>query len=72
MPVTQSIWQASDQAGGGQNVVETHYYNDIVVAGPFQWYAAPGMNVQAIVDARVAQINEQLAQAEYERIVGAG
>lgn len=71
MPITQSIWTATPQANGGQNVVERHLYNDTEVAS-YQWFAEAGMDVQAVVDARVAQINEQLAQAEYERIVEGG
>lgn len=69
MPITQSTWDATPQANGGQNITERHMYNDTEVAA-YQWYAEPGMDIQAIVDARVAQLNEQLAQAEYERIVG--
>ena len=59
------------QKDGRVWIMETHTDS---VAGPllFAYLAANTTNATAVMNARVAQINEQLAQAEFEAIVSNG
>ena len=72
MTIQSSTLAASvAQADGRLWITETHTDS---VAGPllFAYLAANTTNATAVMNARVAQINEQLAQAEFEAIVSNG
>jgi hypothetical protein len=72
MPVTNSTTQISEIGNGHRYVVERHYDQDSREVGFLTWTAGPDVDIAAVVAARVAQIDEQLAQAEFDAIVEAG
>lgn len=72
MPVTNSTTQISDIGNGHRYVVERHYDQDGKEVGFLTWTAGADVDVAAIVAARVVEIDEQLASAEFEQIIGNG
>ena len=66
MPIVSSQVFVDDHAqiSGARYVIERHYdqYGKEYMAGPY--LAQPGFDTDARAQARVAEINEQLAQAE--------
>ena len=72
MTIQSSTFAAGpEQKDGRVWVTETHTDS---VAGPllFAYLAANTSNATAVMNARVVQINEQLAQTEFEAIVSNG
>lgn len=72
MPVTNSTTQISETGNGNRYVVERHYDQDGREVGFLTWNAGPTVDIPAIVAARVVAIDEQLAQTEFEQIIGNG
>lgn len=70
MPVVSSTFEATPQANGGFNVTERHVIGPDGDVKTSSWYAAPGVDIQAVVLARVPWLDEQLAQDEFESIIG--
>ena len=74
MPIISSTYteDAHRQRGGGRYVLERHTDDagKVYQVGP--WVAPDGMDVQARVNARAAEINEQLAEAEAQALLNDG
>lgn len=67
MPITSGSYTFSTNANGTRHVVERH--SDGTNEYMFCWTAAPGVDIQAAMNARVPNINESLANAEFEALV---
>ena len=69
MPIVQHIIEPSVQANGSTNNVLRMYDQD---ATEFtQVFNAPeGFNIQAKIDTTIAGLNEQLAENEFQALVG--
>lgn len=72
MPVVNSTKQVSDIGNGYRYVVERHFDQDGREVGFLTWTAGPDVDIDAVVAARVVGIDEQLASAEFEQIIGNG
>ena len=72
MPVTNSTTQISEIGNGNRYVVERHFDQDGREVGFCTWNATAEVDVPSVVAARVAAIDERLANEEFEQIVGAG
>lgn len=70
MPVVSSVWNAVTQANGGKSVTERHFDQDGAEVALKTWFAQSGTDIQAIVDARAIEISAQLADNEFEAVVG--
>lgn len=70
MPVVNSVWDAVTQADGGKSVTERHFDQDGSEVTLLTWYAPAGTDIQSVVTARVASLNVQLADQEFEAIIG--
>lgn len=70
MPITNSTWNAVPQANGGSSVTERHFDQDGTEVSLVTWFAPAGTDIQAVVNNRVVQLNIQLADQEFEAIVG--
>ncbi len=72
MPIvtSEAIQDAYTQPGGSRYVIERHTDNlgQVYQVGP--WLAAPGADVQAILAARAAELNDQLAAVEAQALIG--
>ncbi|OQC10881.1 MAG: hypothetical protein BWX79_01305 [Alphaproteobacteria bacterium ADurb.Bin100] len=71
MPVTNSTKVTSDIGGGRYYVVERHFDQDGKEVGFFTWSSVPEQDIDAVVAARVVEIDERLANDEFEAIIGA-
>jgi len=70
MPITSHLKEESTQANGGKHVVLRMYDQD----GReylLSFFAAVGVDVDTIVANRITEMDEQLAQMEFETLVGA-
>lgn len=72
MPVSNSTTQISDTGNGNRYVVERHYDQDGKEVGFLTWTAGPDVDIDAVVAARVVEIDERLAQAEFDAIIENG
>ncbi len=74
MPIVSSTFtqDAHTQRDGGRYVLERHTDDagQVYQVGP--WVAPGGMDVQARVTARAAEINDQLAEAEAQALLNDG
>ena len=74
MPIVSSTFTqaAHTQRDGGRYVLERHTDDagQVYQVGP--WLAPAGMDVQARVTARAAEINDQLAEAEAQALLNDG
>ena len=71
MPVTNSTKVTSDIGGGRYYVVERHFDQDGKEVGFCTWSSVPEQDIDAVVAARVVEIDERLANDEFEAIIGA-
>lgn len=55
---------------GGSSVTERHFDQDGKEVLLATWIAAAGTDIQAEVDGRAARLNSQLADQEFEAIIG--
>lgn len=69
MPIVSNTVQSTTQADGSLSVVVRLYDQDAREYTQ-QFFAPAGFNVQAKVTTMTAELNEQLAQSEFEQIVG--
>lgn len=72
MPVVSSSYVVGPpEADGRVLVTETHVLN---VGAPVEalYVAAPNTDFAAVMSGRVARINEQLAEAEYQALIDRG
>jgi hypothetical protein len=70
MPITSHLKEESIQANGSKHVVLRMYDQD-GREYMLSFFAAAGVDVDTIVTGRIAETDEQLAQAEFEALVGA-
>ena len=72
MPIVSSTYttDAHQQVGGGRWTIERHTDNTgrVHTVGPWLWNGADDRD--AILSARAAQINEDLAAAEADALIG--
>lgn len=69
MPIVSNTVQSTTQADGSLSVVVRLYDQDArELTQPF--FSPPGFNVTAKVNTMTAQFNEQLAQDEFQALVG--
>ena len=69
MPITTNNIQTTTQADGGTNNVLRMYDQDGVEYMQ-SFYAPAGFNLQTKIDNTIAGLNEQLAEAEFQALVG--
>jgi len=70
MPITNTILEQTPQANGGTSNIVRLYDQD--AQEYMQGFFAPAdFDVQGKVNSMVAEMNEQLAQNEFEALVGA-
>jgi len=69
MPIVSHIKETSTQADGSQHVV-VRYYDQDGKEYMISFFAAVGVDVDTIINGRIADMDEHLAQAEFEQIVG--
>ena len=69
MPIVSSTFSATTQADGSRNVIETHVDQD---GTPYnRSYNVPAVvDIQTIVNNYGAALSEQLAQQEFEALIG--
>ena len=72
MPVTNSTKVTSDIGGGRYYVVERHFDRDGKEVRILHVVGVPEQDIDAVVAARVVEIDERLANDEFEAIIGAG
>jgi len=70
MPIVSHLTESSQQANGGHNVT-ARYYDQDGKEYMLSFYAAAGLDVEGMVTARIPDLDEQLAQQEFEALVGA-
>jgi hypothetical protein len=70
MPITSHLKEESTQANGSKHVVLRMYDQD-GREYMLSFFAAVGVDVDTIVTGRIAEMDEQLAQSEFEALVGA-
>jgi hypothetical protein len=70
MPITSHLKEESVQANGSKHVVLRMYDQD-GREYTLSFFAASGVDVDTIVMNRITEMDEQLAQAEFEALVGA-
>lgn len=69
MPIVSNTVQSTTQADGSMSVVVRLYDQD--AREYTQTFSAPaGFNVTAKVNTMTAELNEQLAQTEFESLIG--
>lgn len=71
MPITSHLKEESTQANGSKQVVLRMYDQD-GREYMLSFFAAVGVDVDTIISGRIAEMDEQLAQSEFESLVGAG
>jgi hypothetical protein len=69
MPIVSHVLEQSTQANGGTHNVLRMYDGD-GKEYMISFFAAVGVDVNAIITSRKAAMDEQLAQSEFEQIVG--
>ena len=69
MPITSSQASTTPQADGSLNVQITLFDQD-GTAYPYSFPAPAGFNVAARVASLIAELDEQLAAAEFETLLG--
>ena len=69
MPIVSHIKETSTQENGSQHVV-VRYYDQDGKEYMISFFAAVGVDVDTIINNRIADPDEQLAQPEFEQIVG--
>ena len=69
MPITSHLKEESTQANGSKHVVLRMYDQD-GREYMISFFAAVGVDVDTIVTNRKAEMDEQLAQMEFEALVG--
>ena len=69
MPIVSHITELSTQDNGSRHVV-VRYYDQDGKEYMISFFAASGVDVDTIINNRIAAMDEQLAQAEFEQIVG--
>jgi hypothetical protein len=70
MPITSHLKEESVQANGSKHVVLRLYDQD-GREYMMSFFAAVGVDVNTIVTSRIAEMDEQLAQSEFDTLVGA-
>ena len=69
MPIVSHVLEQSTQANGGTHNVVRMYDGD-GKEYMISFFAAVGVDVDTIISNRKAAMDEQLAQSEFEQIVG--
>jgi hypothetical protein len=69
MPIVSHIKEVSTQENGSQHVV-VRYYDQDGKEYMVSFFAAVGVDVDTIINNRIADMDEQLAQSEFQQIVG--
>lgn len=69
MPIVSSEFTFTTQADGSKNVIEKHFDQD---GTPYisSWNAAASVDIQTVVNNHASGLSEQLAQQEFETLVG--
>lgn len=71
MPITSHTLEQTTQANGGTSNIVRLYDQD--AREYMQSFFAPaGFDIQGRINMMIAEMNEQLAQAEFEALVGGG
>ncbi len=70
MPIVNTVKEVSVQTNGNRQVLVRHYDQD-GKEYMYSFNAKPEVDVDAIIADRVTLLDEQLAQQEFEEIVGA-
>jgi hypothetical protein len=70
MPIVNTIIQPSSNADGSQNVVVRNYDQD-GREYMYSFYAPAGFDIQTAVNNKTADLNVQLADSEFETLIGA-
>lgn len=69
MPIIQTVKSVEIQANGNQQVLVRHYDQD-GKEYMYSFNAKPEVNVDSIIADRITLLDEQLAQQEFEEILG--
>ena len=69
MPIVQTVKSVEIQANGNKQVLVKHYDQD-GKEYMYSFNAKPEVNIDSIIADRITLIDEQLAQAEFEAIIG--
>ena len=70
MPIARWTKEETLQANGGKHVV-VRYYDGDEKEDMISFFASAGVDVDTIITARIPDMNERLAQNEFEALVGA-
>jgi hypothetical protein len=71
MPIVSHITQSNTQADDSKSVV-VRYYDQDGREYMISFFAGVGVDVETIINNRIADMDEQLALSEFEQIVGLG
>ncbi len=69
MPIVSNTVQSTTQADGSLSVV-VRFYDQDAREYTQQFFAPAGFNVTAKVQTMIAELNEQLAESEFNSLVG--
>ena len=69
MPIVSNSFTTTLQADSSNNVTAILVDNSGKTYSK-QWNAAPGVDVQSVIDNYSAALSEQLAQQEFEALIG--
>ena len=69
MPIVSHTKAETTQADGSKHVV-VRYYDQDGKEYMISFFAAVGVDIDTIINNRIAAMDEQLAQAEFDQIVG--
>ena len=70
MPIVNTITQASTNADGSKHVVVRNYDQD-GKEYMYSFFAPVGFDIDTAVQNKTAELNVQLAEAEFETLIGA-